>query len=222
MSDPAALKAQLKRLGDQRSALEADIEVRSGRLQAAGVGMDSPLVDAQGFPRADVDVAAIRADRHAIITQTNDHKALTRQMEQLLHQLHALSNQPGGSTAGGAAAGAGEPARAAAAALPAAAAQQTNVQHPAADLPPFAVVDELSQGSPAAAAGLQLWDQMLSFAGVTKQTPNTLQAVAAALQANEGRPVETVVLRQGAPAVLQLTPQPWGGRGLLGCHLRPL
>ena len=47
MSDPAALKAQLKRLGNQRSALEADIEVRSGRLQAAGVGMDSPLVDAQ-------------------------------------------------------------------------------------------------------------------------------------------------------------------------------
>ena len=143
-------------------------------------------------------------------------------MEQLLHQLHALSNQPGGSTAGGAAAAAGEPARAAVGALPAAAAQQTNVQHPAAALPPFAVVDEVSQGSPAAAAGLQLWDQMLSFAGVTKQTPNTLQAVAAALQANEGRPVETVVLRQGAPAVLQLTPQPWGGRGLLGCHLRPL
>ena len=84
------------------------------------------------------------------------------------------------------------------------------------------MVDELSEGSPAAAAGLQLWDQMVSFAGVTKHTANTLQAVAAALQANQGRPVETVVLRQGAPAVLQLTPQSWGGRGLLGCHLRPL
>ena len=47
MSDPADLKAQLKRLGDQRSALEADIAVRSGRLQAAGVGMDASLVDAQ-------------------------------------------------------------------------------------------------------------------------------------------------------------------------------
>ena len=117
MSDPAALKAQLKRLADQRSALEADIAVRSGRLEAAGVGMDASLVDAQvrseagqpgafivrlaqwalfqhgrmggskrahfilspqpcahvacvqGYPRADVDVAAIRADRHAIISE---------------------------------------------------------------------------------------------------------------------------------------------------------
>lgn len=155
--------------------------------------------------------------------QSNDHKALTRQMEQLLHQLHALSNQPGSGASSAAAADAGEPARPpapAAAAPPQGSAAAT--QHPAAALPPFAVVDELSQGSPAAAAGLQLWDQMLSFAGVTKQTPDTLQAVAAALQANQGRPVETVVLRQGAPAVLQLTPQPWGGRGLLGCHLRPL
>lgn len=155
--------------------------------------------------------------------QTNDHKALTRQMERLLHQLHALSNQPGGGTPAAAAAAAGELARPP---VPAAAAPPQGsaaaAQHPAAALPPFAVVDELSQGSPAAAAGLQLWDQMLSFAGVTKQTPDTLQAVAAALQANQGRPVETVVLRQGAPAVLQLTPQPWGGRGLLGCHLRPL
>ena len=44
MSDPAALKAQLKRLGDQRSAVEVDIAVRSARRQAAGMG--APLVDA--------------------------------------------------------------------------------------------------------------------------------------------------------------------------------
>lgn len=54
MSDLAALKAQLKRLGDQRSALEADIAVRSARLQAAGVGMDAPLVDAQVRRRSQV------------------------------------------------------------------------------------------------------------------------------------------------------------------------
>lgn len=64
--------------------------------------------------------------------------------------------------------------------------------------------------------------QMCSFAGVTKQTANTLQAVAAALAAHEGRPVEAVVLRQGAALALQVTPRQWGGRGLLGCHLRPL
>ena len=96
------------------------------------------------------------------------------------------------------------------------------VQHQAAALPPFAVVDELTAGSPAADAGLQLWDQLCSLAGVTHQTPSTLQAVAAALQAHEGQAVEAVVLRQGAQLSLQLTPRQWDGRGLLGCHLRPL
>lgn len=47
MDEATQLKAQLKRLGDQRAQLEAQIAVRSGRLQAAGVGMDAPLVDSE-------------------------------------------------------------------------------------------------------------------------------------------------------------------------------
>lgn len=46
MADPAAaLKAQLKRLAEQRAALEAQIAQRSARLEMAGVGMSAPLVD---------------------------------------------------------------------------------------------------------------------------------------------------------------------------------
>lgn len=45
----------------------------------------------QGFPRADIDVHAVRIDRNAIIRLTNDHKAISQQMEQLLHQLHAMA-----------------------------------------------------------------------------------------------------------------------------------
>jgi 26S proteasome non-ATPase regulatory subunit 9 len=54
------------------------------------------------------------------------------------------------------------------------------------------------------------------------QAGDELQRVAAALQANEGREVEALFLRQGAPVALKLTPQRWSGRGLLGCHLRPM
>lgn len=82
------------------------------------------------------------------------------------------------------------------------------------------MVDELAEGSPAAEAGLQLHDQLCSFGGVTRQTPNTLQAVAAVLR--EGQEVEAVLQRHGAPLVVTLTPKPWAGRGLLGCHLHPL
>lgn len=44
----------------------------------------------------------------------------------------------------------------------------------------------------------------------------------ATLQSHEGREVEAVFLRHGAPITQRLVPQQWGGRGLLGCHLRPL
>jgi 26S proteasome non-ATPase regulatory subunit 9 len=49
-----------------------------------------------------------------------------------------------------------------------------------------------------------------------------LQQVAAELAAREGQEVEAVLLRQGQQVVLRLVPQRWAGRGLLGCHLRPL
>ncbi len=41
----ADLKAQLRRLEVQRSAIEAEIAQRSARLEAAGVGMQAPLID---------------------------------------------------------------------------------------------------------------------------------------------------------------------------------
>ena len=52
----------------------------------------------------------------------------------------------------------------------------------AASLRPFAIVDEVSSNSPAEEAGVILGDQLVAFANVTGQTPNTLLAVAAALQ----------------------------------------
>lgn len=45
--DASQLKAQLRSLMDRRAALEREIAVRSARLEAAGVGMEASLVDAQ-------------------------------------------------------------------------------------------------------------------------------------------------------------------------------
>ena len=87
----------------------------------------------------------------------------------------------------------------------------------------FAEIDEVFADSPAAAAGLLVGDVMIRFGRVTGQTPNFMQAVAAALAAGEGTEIEAVVLRQGVGEVkVQLVPQQWAGRGLLGCHLQPL
>lgn len=42
------------------------------------------------------------------------------------------------------------------------------------------------------------------------------------LQQHENQPVQTVFLRAGKRVELELVPRRWDGRGLLGCHLRPL
>lgn len=45
----------------------------------------------QGYPRSDIDVLAVRTDRNRIACLSNDHKALSSQIEGLLKQLHALT-----------------------------------------------------------------------------------------------------------------------------------
>jgi hypothetical protein len=133
-----AVKAELLKLQQQRSAIEAEINERSARLNGPGQpGMQESLIDKevrcclnrllhpfhqkpqqsiqarqtsaaqrmcvhsssdgilslvlQGFPRADIDVHGVRIDRNAVIRLTNDHKAISKQLEELLHKLHALA-----------------------------------------------------------------------------------------------------------------------------------
>lgn len=103
----------------------------------------------------------------------NDHKAVTSVIEQLVHELHAevrtAQQVPGAQPARTA-----QPSASAAHAAASSAAQPHQL--------PFAVVDEVSTSSPAEDAGIKLGDQLISFAGITKQASNTLPAVAAALQ----------------------------------------
>jgi hypothetical protein len=51
--------------------------------------MYEPLVDAEGYPRSDIDVYQVRHARAGIYRLQNDHKALMREIEALLFSLHA-------------------------------------------------------------------------------------------------------------------------------------
>lgn len=53
------------------------------------VGMNESLLDAEGFPRADIDVYAVRQARHQIICLQNDLKAIMKEIEQGLINVHA-------------------------------------------------------------------------------------------------------------------------------------
>jgi len=110
----------------------------------------------------------------SVAVLTNDHKRVTSQIEQLMHELHAEARRaPAADTAKR---------------------PRVTETHTSAPLPlhtsptavpamrPFALVDEVSSDSPAEEAGVAVGDQLIAFASVTGQTPNTLPAVAAALQ----------------------------------------
>lgn len=80
---------------------------------------------------------------------------------------------------------------------------------------PFAIIDEISDASPAAEDGLQLGDMIVKFGNV--ESGDSLHSrLALEAQSNEGHPVPLQIMRQGSLLNLTVTPKQWHGRGLLG------
>lgn len=50
--------------------------------------MNSPLVDKDDYPLADIDIYAVRNARNALICAQNDRRNLTEQIESLIHRIH--------------------------------------------------------------------------------------------------------------------------------------
>ena len=61
-----------KQLISQKDTLEAELNTQLSILSANNCTMTSPLVDADGFPRSDIDVWAVRHARVRIIELRND------------------------------------------------------------------------------------------------------------------------------------------------------
>ncbi|CAD7699813.1 unnamed protein product [Ostreobium quekettii] len=195
----------------QREAMEREIAERSGRLTGpGGPGLRGNLLDAEGYPRSDIDLHAVATDRNRLAALMNDHKQLTARIERQMHQLHAEAREGGLLVESEA-----KRPRLEGACLP---------PSGAGSLVPFAIVDDVSADSPAKAAGIEVGDQLCAFGSVSADgnRGTVLTRLANALKENEGKEVATVFLRKGAVREMLLTPQRWGGPGLIGCHLRPL
>ncbi|XP_026715771.1 26S proteasome non-ATPase regulatory subunit 9 [Athene cunicularia] len=130
----------------------------------------------------------------------NDHKALMKQVEEALHQLHAREKEKHAK----------DEAEALAEAL-------------SQNLPQaFAKVNAVTPGSPASISGLQIDDEIVEFGSVNINNFQNLQNIATVVQHSEGRPLSVTVIRSGKKVHVGLTPKRWAGKGLLGCNIIPL
>ncbi|KDO59456.1 hypothetical protein CISIN_1g026990mg [Citrus sinensis] len=190
------LKAEIMSLMEKRSALEADMNAIIDRLsQSNGPGLSGNLVDSEGFPRTDIDIHLVRSERRRL---AGDDGGSNNQNPSILGTVQSASFNnavPRNS--------------------PAAMDVDVIIRRP------FAVIDEITDASPAAEDGLQLGDQVLKF-GTVEAGDNLLERLAAEGRKNQGNAVPVVIMRQGGLINLAVTPRPWQGRGLLGCHFRML
>ena len=72
----------------RKNAIELELQEQMTILRTAGVTMDSPLVDPEGFPRADIDVWAVRLARVKIIELRNDLNRLMNDIQKALEVVY--------------------------------------------------------------------------------------------------------------------------------------
>ncbi|XP_057200120.1 26S proteasome non-ATPase regulatory subunit 9-like [Triplophysa rosa] len=192
---PSVTEEDIRLLMKRKDEIEEQIKAYYDMLQDQGdVGLHAPLVDVEGFPRADVDLYAVRTARQSICCLQNDHKALMMEIEKALHTLHA--NAKLGHERDDA---------------------KTKATKQVASMSsPFATVNTVTQGSPAFQAGLRVGDEVIEFGSVNTQNFSNLHDIASVVQHSEGKILRVGVIRNGQETHLLVTPQKWTGRGLLG------
>lgn len=205
MAAPTKQEDILKDLMKKKDEVEDQIKLWHEVLNSQkGVGMDGPLVDAEQFPRNDIDIPTVREARHKIICLQNDHKSLMKEIETELYKLHEQlrlqceQQQPMDIDENQAAAN----------------------QKPV--LVPFARVDRVDAGSPSEKAGLQVADEIVQFGSISTSNFEKLNQIGELVQHSINKSVSILVLRNGERLRVSLKPATWAGRGLLGCIIFPI
>src|SRR5260221_2087646 len=78
----------------RKDALEAELEAQGSILGANNTDMRQPLVDSEGFPRDDLDVWAVRHARVRIIELRNDLQSLMDEIAKTLETVYPRSPPP--------------------------------------------------------------------------------------------------------------------------------
>lgn len=201
------LMKEAKELIERKDKIEEELRELEDRLIEAGVDMSESLVDRSGFPRSEIDVHSVRTSRNLVIRLRNDHKAVMKDIESVLHRIHEEKrNQIDAQDE--------EP-------IP----TSTEVPDMIMTEAPvaFAIVNAVAPDSPAYSAGLRRNDSIFKFGDIDANNHQRLQAVNLLISQSENLSVNISVLRNGYTIQMTVVPRTgWGGRGTLGCHLLPL
>jgi len=73
----------------QKEGLEAELQTQYDILKSHNSTMSTPLVDAEGFPRADIDIWAVRLARVRVIELQNDISAIVERIKGALEDAAA-------------------------------------------------------------------------------------------------------------------------------------
>ncbi|KAG1697472.1 hypothetical protein DVH05_016344 [Phytophthora capsici] len=208
-----------------KQAIEEEIDAVVAELTSGGSpGVKGPLVDAEGFPRADIDVYRVRQLRHTLALKQTDHQLIMKKIELLLPKVfEAKSSQIQAKVVENSVKTQVDEAAEHMQQLETEWKQKLQEVKPEErDLLPFAVVESVQNESPAEMAGLQPQDQVLRFGTADASNHRELAAVRDIVQRNIGSGIRVLVRRQAELLALELTPQTWRGPGVLGCLLQPV
>ncbi|KAF9533137.1 hypothetical protein CPB83DRAFT_845895 [Crepidotus variabilis] len=202
LPNPESPREQARALMARKDALELELEGQLSVLKSNNSDLHTPLVDREGFPKADIDIWAVRTARIRVIELRNDLKsimdAIARALEGIYDPSLATSNI-----------------------------EEWESQSPSASSSsskPFAKVEGVAPGSPAAEADMKQGDLVVKFDNLDQNsfTSSSLQPLADLVSQKENSSIMIRVLRSDSLVFLKLTPRKnWGGRGMLGCHIVP-
>ncbi|XP_075985476.1 26S proteasome non-ATPase regulatory subunit 9 [Anticarsia gemmatalis] len=200
------------KLIEEKDRIEIAIREQTSILESNNIGMHEPLVDAEDYPRNDIDVYKVRHARHQIITLQNTHKAIMKQIEKGLAELHSDflgSNGEGHSMN-----------------TPTTSGNGYMNGHSNGDSwnggtheQCFATVGFVTPGSPADFAGLCEHDEILQFGSVNHDNFRDMTQIMEIVSHSVGQTVTVKVKRGHNVLNLNVMPRPWQQPGLLGCQI---
>ncbi|CRG99777.1 proteasome regulatory protein, putative [Plasmodium relictum] len=184
------------------------------------VGMKGKLIDAEGFPRNDIDIYSIRVARNKIICLRNDYIDINKKIEEYLHKVHSThpiirvernKNKNGDENLNGNKMYE-EP-------------NEEEIEHAKKNI--FAIIDEIIDNSPSHKAGLKINDYVYQFGDVKKDeikdddTVCILKKISDYMSNNPSK-IEIKILREEKIYTYCIFPNKTDKGLYIGCHLTPI